>query len=71
MSKIRCNMCNWIGDEDNLSLVHVAEVNGTEVAIASESRENGIISRLRTDIEGDEFIDACPNCNTDSYLMDI
>lgn len=50
-NKIRCNMCYWVGDEDELTLVKLDNDDPTKV--------------------DDEFIDACPNCKTDEYLMDI
>lgn len=68
--KVRCNKCGWIGFEDELELIGIAEVDGEEIPIVHESRSSRHVTVLKL-IEAKEFIDGCPNCLTDDYLMDI
>ena len=35
-----------------------------------KSRVSGVVTILK-DTDAEEFIDACPNCLTDDYLMDM
>ena len=69
--KVQCNNCDWEGFENELELVGIIEVNGVELAVCHESRVSGVVTTIYTDVKVEEFIDGCPNCLTDNYLMDI
>ena len=68
--KVKCNNCDWIGTEDELELIGVIVVNDEEIAVSHESRVSGIVTILKQ-VDAEEFIDGCPNCLTDDYLMDM
>ena len=68
--RVKCNSCDWIGTEDELELVGVIVVNDEEIAVSHESRVSGIVKILKQ-ADAEEFIDGCPNCLTDDYLMDM
>ena len=68
--KVRCNKCGWTGFEEELELIGIAEINGEEIPVAHESRNSRHVTVLKL-IEAEEFIDGCPNCLTDDYLMNI
>ena len=68
--RVKCNNCDWIGNENELELVGVIVVNDEEIAVSHESRVSGIVIILKQ-VDAEEFIDACPNCLTDDYLMDM
>ena len=69
-TKVTCNNCDWVGFEDDLELIGIIEINGEEIAVCHESRVTGIVTTIK-EIGATEYIDGCPNCLTDSYLMDI
>lgn len=68
--RVKCNNCDWIGNENELELVGVIVVNDEEITVSHESRVSGIVTILKQ-VDAEEFIDACPNCLTDDYLMDM
>ena len=68
--RVKCNNCDWIGTENELELVGVIVVNDEEIAVSHESRVSGIATILKK-VDAEEFIDGCPNCLTDDYLMDM
>lgn len=69
-NKIKCNFCDWTGQEEDLYLVgfdandpherpiSVLTPGDTEVQVFFEALET-------------EYMATCPNCLTDHYLMDI
>ena len=69
MSNIKCNYCNWTGDEEDLVLVEFDAEDLNEVPTAVE---NSIaVTRFLPEPEEVDFLKGCPDCLTDSYLMDI
>ena len=69
MSKIKCNNCNWIGDEDDLVLVEFDAEDSNEVPTAVE---NSIaVTRFLPEPEEVDYLKGCPDCMTDSYLTNL
>ncbi len=70
--EVRCNMCNWEGDNEDLALFEYTVEDGQESVIAVEYSD-GKIERYHTSEPGVErnFFKGCPNCETDNYLMDL
>lgn len=66
--RVKCNNCDWVGTEDELELVGVIVVNYKEIAVSHKSRVSGIATILKQ-VDAEEFINGCPNCLTDDYLM--
>ncbi len=65
---VKCNNCNFIGNEEDLFLIKEDE---NENIIAYET-PNGIISYLsKENVKNPEFFKGCPKCLTDSYLQDL
>lgn len=66
----KCNNCDWIGDEEDLTLVEFDANDEGEVPTATEGSD-GIVSRISNSPEEIDFLKGCPTCLTDSYLADI
>ncbi len=69
MAKIRCNNCDWVGDEEDLTLFET-KGDGTQT-ITSEEDANGHITKHEDRPANPHYFKGCPNCKTDGYLMDI
>ena len=69
MSNIKCNYCNWTGDEEDLVLVEFDAEDLNEVPTAVENSVT--VTRFLPEPEEVDFLKGCPDCLTDSYLMDI
>jgi len=71
MCQVKCNNCDWNGHEDDLSLVEFDKNDESETATAYDTGSGTPSTRLsEVPIEID-FLKGCPNCLTDSFLMDI
>ena len=69
MKKIKCNNCNWTGNEDDLVLV---EFDTEDLNEAPTAMENSVtVTRFLPKPEEVGYLKGCPDCLTDSYLMDI
>lgn len=69
MSNIKCNYCNWTGDEEDLVLVEFDADDLNEIPTAVETSIT--LTRLFPEPEEVDYLKGCPDCLTDSYLMDI
>lgn len=70
MSKVKCCNCDWVGDDETLSLFET-NGDGTDTVI-SEETSSGMITRLSSEKPKESFFfKGCPNCKTDDYLMDL
>lgn len=68
---IRCNNCYFNGEEDSLEkVVEFKEYKDSKVQYLTLSEFNSKYNSL-DDVFEYELIDACPNCLTDAYLIDI
>ncbi len=67
--KCKCNNCDFIGDEEDLSLFET-KGDGTETITAEETADHKII-RSEPIPANPFYFKGCPNCKTDGYLMDI
>lgn len=67
--KTRCTNCNWVGEDDDLSLFETRG-DGTETITAEETPE-GVVTRHLPEPKEKFFFKGCPNCKTDGHLMDI
>lgn len=65
--QVKCNNCDWVGDEEDLSLLSI-DVN--EEVKVSENKY-GVVYDHNAALLHCEFIKGCPNCLTDNYLMDL
>jgi hypothetical protein len=65
-----CNNCGWYGDEEDLILVEFDINDENETPTATE-QTGGAVQRLNDEPSERDFLKGCPECNTDSYLMDI
>lgn len=68
--EVRCNNCNWQGEEEDLLLIEFDINDETEIATATEEA-NGIVNRLSNRPKEVNFLKGCPNCKTDSFLMNV
>ena len=65
----KCNNCDWVGDEEDLTLVEFDANDEEEVPAATECRD-GYVSRIKEEPTEIGFLKGCPNCLTDAYLTD-
>ena len=61
-----CVNCDWVGDEDDLSIIECDINDMTEEATAVETGH--IVTRLKPQPDNPTFFKGCPNCHTDEYL---
>lgn len=69
MCKVKCNNCDFVGDEEDLSLFETTGDN-TDTITAEESADH-VITRHSERPKSPFYFKGCPNCKTDGYLMDI
>jgi len=69
MKKIKCNNCNWTGNEDDFSPVKFDAERLNEAPTGMEKSVS--VNRILPKPWGGGYLKGCPNCMTDSYLMDI
>lgn len=67
MGNIRCNNCEkeFEGEQD---LIKVVATSYNDGIVEYRKYDNRLL--INTDKRYEEIIDACPNCMTDSFLMD-
>lgn len=68
--KIKCNNCTFKGHEEDLLLVEFDINDSIETPTATE-QTGGAVKRISEQPKDVDFLKGCPNCLTDSYLMDI
>ena len=69
-NKVKCNNCDWQGDEEDVTLIEFDINDETEIPTAYEDRY-GFVYRISDEPKDIDFIKGCPNCLTDAYLSDI
>lgn len=69
-AKIKCNNCDWQGDEEDLTLFEYDTTDEKET-VTSEEDSHGIIKTHSPRPAKQGFFKGCPNCKTDGHLMDI
>ena len=67
---VKCNNCDWVGDEDELSLIEFDSNDEIETPTAVED-SYGFVRQISPEPIERDFLKGCPNCLTDSCLMDI
>lgn len=70
MTTTKCNNCNWVGEDEDLLLIEFNIYDECETPTATEDK-NGYVIRLGEVPLEKDFLKGCPNCKTDSYLIDI
>lgn len=71
--KTRCNNCDFVGDEEDLSLFETngtENEDGTETITYEESADHKFVRHSERP-KNPFYFKGCPNCKTDGYLMDI
>ena len=66
----KCNNCGWQGNDDQLYLVEFNLEDLEETPTATEDKYGNVIrySKEPTDVD---FLNGCPNCLTDQYLINL
>lgn len=67
MKKVKCNWCDWEGDENELYLYEIDKYDN----VTAYEDNNGNVIRLSSQPDIVEFFKGCPNCQTDASLMDV
>ena len=67
---VECNNCGWIGDEEDLTLIQFNIEDDEETPTAIESH-GGAVERISEEPTNVDYLKGCPECLTDSYLMDL
>lgn len=68
--KVKCNNCNWEGNEDDLNLIEIDATDTEEKATATEDKA-GVVTRALPRPKKVDFLKGCPTCLTDTYLINI
>jgi len=67
---VTCNNCGWSGHEDDLYLVEFDVNDENETPTAYIGRD-GMVNRIYDEPKNRDFLNGCPKCLTDGFLMDI
>jgi hypothetical protein len=66
----KCINCDWVGEEEDLTLIEFNVNDGEETPTATEDK-NGFVNRIEEEPREIDFLKGCPNCLTDAYLTDL
>lgn len=67
---VKCTNCEWRGNEEELTLVEFDAKDEEETPTATEDTGRAV-NRITEQPSERAFLKGCPNCLTDSHLMDI
>lgn len=67
---VTCLNCEWVGNEEALTLVEFNSIDKSETPTATEIRGLAVNRIAPTPTERG-FLNGCPNCLTDAYLSDL
>ena len=69
VENVKCNNCDWKGNEEDLTLVEFDINDDLETPTATD--DNFIVSRISEEPTEIDYLKGCPKCLTDNYLTDI